>query len=106
MGHKTQSMTSKTPEIYFFLWSQVFPRIIQVIVTIVINFDERERDMVWTWISEPDSGRLCETGSMEKACDIDSCYHRDFFLFLLCTVNAANQTVMVETCKQQKQLSF
>lgn len=87
--HKTQCMTSNTPE----RWSSVvtvFPHIIQVIVTIVINFNEREtegqRERVNMWQcncglmrnSERDSGCLCvKQAAWRRPVTLISPYHWD-----------------------------
>lgn len=77
MGHKIHGVTGHTPEIYFVCGHKSVPRIIQVIVTTAISFDEREKGSggvngdSWGPLQADTGGLCCAAGSMEKACDIN-----------------------------------
>lgn len=118
--HKTQCMTSNTPERWIFVVT-VFPHIIQVIVTIVINFNERgrekekegerekgrgrerEKDMGWTCDSV-----TVDSWGIQRETVVVSVWNRQhgeglwhwsrlttgIFFLCLCTVNAADETVL------------
>lgn len=125
--HKTQCMTSNTPERWIFVVT-VFRHIIQVIVTIVINFNgrvrqtqrqtdgQRRRDKETGWTCDSvtvDSWGIhseTEVVSVWNRQHEEGLWHRSglttgifFLFFLFCNVSAATET---KTHSEQKLLRY